>query len=342
MDENPVNNDEAKASTSNSESEELNKSGQSLSSGTDPEAEANGEEDCSITMLDVLEAERQMEEEYAAVLGASDEKSCTFTQGSVKRQALYSCLTCCPEARHNLEKCAGICLACSYQCHENHELIELYTKRNFRCDCPTKRMNGAKNNCRLNSQLTEPAEFNQENRYNQNFQGVYCNCHRPYPDPERNANEEDVMAQCVICEDWYHLHHIEAPQGASQLLDICTEMICNTCMDSKSFLKDYIGFALTKVNAINNKDNEPVSVEKTEDKKLKCDLDKSISDIMNMTESDRTVPECKRLKLDCSDTDEQSKEGQQSTVNTKVDIISKCCRPTVTKESTTQIVKGKF
>lgn len=25
--------------------------------------------------------------------------------------------------------------ACSYSCHENHELIELYTKRDFRCDC---------------------------------------------------------------------------------------------------------------------------------------------------------------------------------------------------------------
>jgi len=30
---------------------------------------------------------------------------------------------------------AGICLACSYKCHEGHDLVELYTKRNFRCDC---------------------------------------------------------------------------------------------------------------------------------------------------------------------------------------------------------------
>lgn len=30
---------------------------------------------------------------------------------------------------------AAICLACSFHCHEGHELIELYTKRHFRCDC---------------------------------------------------------------------------------------------------------------------------------------------------------------------------------------------------------------
>lgn len=25
--------------------------------------------------------------------------------------------------------------ACSYNCHEGHDLVELYTKRAFRCDC---------------------------------------------------------------------------------------------------------------------------------------------------------------------------------------------------------------
>lgn len=38
--------------------------------------------------------------------------------------------------------------------------------------------------------------------YNQNFDGVYCTCARPYPDPENENNDE--MLQCVICEDWYH------------------------------------------------------------------------------------------------------------------------------------------
>lgn len=46
-------------------------------------------------------------------------------QGYVKRQALYACNTCTPKGGVP----AGICLACSYKCHEGHELFELYTKR---------------------------------------------------------------------------------------------------------------------------------------------------------------------------------------------------------------------
>ncbi|MPC62056.1 putative E3 ubiquitin-protein ligase UBR7 [Portunus trituberculatus] len=49
-----------------------------------------------------------------------------FTQGYMKRQALYACMTCCPA---DGEQQAGVCLACSYHCHEDHDLVELYTKR---------------------------------------------------------------------------------------------------------------------------------------------------------------------------------------------------------------------
>ena len=41
---------------------------------------------------------------------------------------------------------SGICLACSYHCHEGHELVELYTKRQFRCDCGNSKMD---NECKL-------------------------------------------------------------------------------------------------------------------------------------------------------------------------------------------------
>ena len=34
---------------------------------------------------------------------------------------------------------AGICYACSDKCHDGHDLFELYTKRNFRCDCGNAR-----------------------------------------------------------------------------------------------------------------------------------------------------------------------------------------------------------
>ncbi|EDW71206.1 putative E3 ubiquitin-protein ligase UBR7 [Drosophila virilis] len=203
--------------------------------------EANPLEQSTITMLDVLEEEKEMEEEYAAVLGGSDEKACTYAKGAIQRQALYSCLTCCPEAREDLTKSAGVCLACSYRCHENHELIELYTKRNFRCDCPTLRL-GSEKHCALNPQLEAVQPPNAGNLYNQNFQGLYCKCKRPYPDPERTT--EEVMLQCAICEDWFHLQHMQAPTVSEKWLDACSEMICDACMERHEFLRDYTGLAL--------------------------------------------------------------------------------------------------
>lgn len=56
-----------------------------------------------------------------------------YHQGYVPRQALYACKTCIE--KDSAATKGGICLACSYSCHEGHELYELYTKRNFRCDC---------------------------------------------------------------------------------------------------------------------------------------------------------------------------------------------------------------
>lgn len=68
------------------------------------------------------------------VLGASDSENCTYQLGYVGRQALYSCKTCFEKSGVK----AGICLACSLKCHDGHDLFELYTKRNFRCDCGLK------------------------------------------------------------------------------------------------------------------------------------------------------------------------------------------------------------
>ncbi|KAM7351402.1 putative E3 ubiquitin-protein ligase UBR7 [Cochliomyia hominivorax] len=267
------------------------------------EMASNSLEESSITMLDVLEEEKELDEEYAAVLGASDEKSCTYVLGPVKRQALYSCLTCCPEGRNNLEKCAGICLACSYQCHENHELVELYTKRNFRCDCPTERTGS--NRCTLNSNLKQPEKANTENVYNQNFQGLYCTCHRPYPDPERTT--DDLMLQCVVCEDWFHLLHLNAPANADKLVDACSEMICGLCMDKHTILQSYSGLSLKKVDyldeSIDGNLSANVTICEDNDNKLKSDLDKSISEIMNMSETNGSVaieegPSAKKQKLE--------------------------------------------
>ncbi|XP_031828089.1 putative E3 ubiquitin-protein ligase UBR7 [Nomia melanderi] len=183
------------------------------------------DEENSVTMLDVLREENQLEEDACAVLGASDDKNCTYIKGYT-RQALYACKTCCPPQVR-----AAVCLACSFHCHEGHELVELYTKRHFRCDCGNSKFGGKKCNLDLSKD-----SLNVENQYNHNFDGLYCICKRPYPDPEDTINDE--MLQCVICEDWYHSMHLESERGMP-MDGAYDEMICANCMRRNSFLWNY-------------------------------------------------------------------------------------------------------
>ncbi|RZR97756.1 hypothetical protein BHM03_00026994 [Ensete ventricosum] len=43
-------------------------------------------------------------------------KECTYPRGYMKRQAIFSCLTCVPGGT------AGVCTACSLSCHDGHEV----------------------------------------------------------------------------------------------------------------------------------------------------------------------------------------------------------------------------
>lgn len=139
---------------------------------------------------------------------------------------------------------SGICLACSLHCHEKHELVELYTKRNFHCDCGIKEGSVP---CKLDSLKASQAG---RNNYNQNFVGLYCNCRKPYPDPENKTDDE--MIQCVICEDWLHSLHLNADVPGSNAYD---EMICGECMKKNYFLADYKCLAITVVEALDNNDS---------------------------------------------------------------------------------------
>lgn len=186
----------------------------------------NGDDDDSgITMIDVLEEEQELEEDANAVLGGSDDQNCTYPSGYAKRQALYACKTCAEKSQH----LAGVCLACSYACHEGHRLYELYTKRKFRCDCGNSKFQN--NPCKL---YPDKEPLNIENNYNHNFEGVYCTCARPYPDPDDDI--EDEMIQCIICEDWYHRRHLGTPVPPN---DEYGEMICGHCMSNCKFLYEY-------------------------------------------------------------------------------------------------------
>ncbi|XP_047985789.1 putative E3 ubiquitin-protein ligase UBR7 [Leguminivora glycinivorella] len=215
--------------------------------GEDTEmAECEGEK--VVTMMDVLQEQQEFEEDANAVLGASDDKNCTYNKGYIKRQAVYACLTCCSDAKNDPEKRAGVCLACSLTCHENHDLVELYTKRNFRCDCGNPKFNHP---CQYTESKTS---LNDENIYNQNFSGLYCTCHRPYPDPD---GVEEEMIQCIVCEDWLHSSHLEATVPAPELY---AEMICKACMESNDFLHDYSKYAV-------NGEVDVVSVSESDDSK---------------------------------------------------------------------------
>ncbi|OQR68732.1 putative E3 ubiquitin-protein ligase UBR7-like [Tropilaelaps mercedesae] len=185
----------------------------------------------SVTLQEILEEEDSLQADAAAVLGASDAKSCSYIKGYVDRQALYACATCAPHPA-----AAGVCLACSYACHDGHELYELYTKRNFRCDCGNSKFPNT--SCSL---YPAKAAVNSENSYNQNFSGKYCRCSRPYPDPERSDPEE--MLQCIVCEDWFHLSHIGLKTANS---DDFEELICDGCMKAHQFLWKYNKLAKEK------------------------------------------------------------------------------------------------
>ena len=47
-----------------------------------------------------------------------------LVSGYMTRQALYACLTCTVPRSPDFSP-AGICLACSYNCHEGHELVSI-------------------------------------------------------------------------------------------------------------------------------------------------------------------------------------------------------------------------
>ncbi|RLU21895.1 hypothetical protein DMN91_006272 [Ooceraea biroi] len=204
------------------------------------------DDDNSVTMLDVLQEENQLEEDAYAVLGASDDQNCTYSKGYI-RQALYACKTCCCNKIP-----AAVCLACSFHCHEGHELVELYTKRHFRCDCGNSKFDGKE--CNLDKLK---AATNTENKYNQNFYGVYCTCARPYPDPE---GDEDDMLQCIICEDWYHSKHLECDNGVPAY-NTYDEMICAGCMRKHNFLWRYA----SKYAVLKNSDSKSVAAAKDEE-----------------------------------------------------------------------------
>eukprot|EP00043_Microstomoeca_roanoka_P007988 m.76998 g.76998 ORF g.76998 m.76998 type:complete len:442 (+) comp14052_c0_seq1:41-1366(+) len=193
----------------------------------DEEADEEGEEMC---MPDYVTRMNEEDELEVALFGGQDENVCTAGDAEYqRRQSLFACLTCYQETGVY----AGICLGCRHNCHTGHEIVELYTKRNFVCDCGTSRT--GKRLCRL-----KPGKVAHEgNKYNHNFQGLFCHCHRPYPDASlEKTGFDETMAQCQICEDWMHLEAIDGNHSAitdlSEVADAA--FYCGTCQVKHAWL----------------------------------------------------------------------------------------------------------
>ncbi|KAK7206263.1 hypothetical protein BZA70DRAFT_309969 [Myxozyma melibiosi] len=153
----------------------------------------------SITAVDFIESQQKLEDDAREVL-PYDPTHCTFFDGPL-RQPVYACLTCIAKSKG--VDASGVCYSCSIQCHSDHDLIELFNKRNFTCDCGTTRMS-AFGGCNLRKNFDGLDIPSSSNRYDHNFKGRFCSCDSAY-DPE---TERGTMYQCLlgdVCnEDWYH------------------------------------------------------------------------------------------------------------------------------------------
>ncbi|KAL3232998.1 hypothetical protein RNJ44_04914 [Nakaseomyces bracarensis] len=154
-------------------------------------AEAKNE----ISATDFVSQQKQLEEE-ARELMPWEPKNCTYELGSI-RQQVYACRT------HNK---IGLCYSCSILCHTSCDIVELFTKRHFTCDCGTERDTKEQNENGVYCDVRKNRErdiASHTNIYHQNFDGLFCGCKTEY-DPENPA----VMLQCVLgltCgEDWFH------------------------------------------------------------------------------------------------------------------------------------------
>ena len=232
-------------------------SGENNHEGSETVAEEGaGGEDNPILSLDDLKAMVDAEDDFmTALYSGSDEKQCSYSRGYLKRQAIFACRDCSSknkpmEAKQLFTEPAGVCLACAIACHADHDLVELYTKRNFRCDCGNSKLTEVP--CRLcpNKDVDNPL-----NSYNHNFSGLYCTCNKPYPcdpdDSEIDRIGEDEMVQCIVCEDWFHSCHLPLSAEDKALLDVDDqeyEMICNSCSSKHPFLSFYYKYFKTTSN----------------------------------------------------------------------------------------------
>ncbi|KAJ2706526.1 hypothetical protein FB645_001536 [Coemansia sp. IMI 203386] len=213
------------------------------------------DEEQIVTACSFLEAQADLEREAAETLPGKFD-SCTFDLGYV-HQPVYACLTCArPPKQYRAIKSkdyesestepAGMCYSCSIECHADHDIIELFSKRNFRCDCGTKRLAGGR--CELKKHRSALGNVLNKNEYGHNFWGYYCRCDKKY-----NADSEPAMIQCYICSDWFHEPCINDDLPSE---DDYEDYICRDCVARYSVVR-YINSTFAIIAPVAAKDPSP-------------------------------------------------------------------------------------
>ena len=110
------------------------------------------EDDPTMTLPEFLEQQAELERDAAAMYPGRIDR-CTYLHGSYSKkkercaclllnfagyvcQSVFVCKTC-PQTDP-----AGMCYSCSISCHADHTILELYSKRAFRCDCGNSKFKG--------------------------------------------------------------------------------------------------------------------------------------------------------------------------------------------------------
>ncbi|OJJ44376.1 hypothetical protein ASPZODRAFT_135188 [Penicilliopsis zonata CBS 506.65] len=168
----------------------------------------------SHTAREFIDSQLQLEADAREVLPYSFD-SCTQPLGPL-RQSLFACITCNPPpSSPDLPyTSAAVCYSCSISCHGEHTLVELFSKRDFVCDCGTTRMPPSapcnlRNDPKTGARGVHSEEPAPGNKYNHNFQNRFCGCGEEYD----AQNEKGTMFQCLglgtagaggCGEDWWH------------------------------------------------------------------------------------------------------------------------------------------
>ena len=173
-------------------------------------------------------------------------KCCTYTQQVEAlavfgvegfAQPIYSCKTCAAEQGEFV----GICEPCMLRCHAEHEVIEVGTRRQFRCDCPTVKSavtcsaqppsEHASSAANLDTNTRFPK--NTKNVYGHNFENKFCKCDTVY---DRDVDE---LMQCISCDDWFHPVHLGGRLPSSLLAD-SEVLVCDKCVGKLPFARNLL------------------------------------------------------------------------------------------------------